>query len=206
VGLSLEVVRDIKAFFYEAAKINKLSIRQDPNQFLRLIFDFLARQETSGAATSPSFPSALPIHQSQFSMTIDAVTVAVNKFALDINNNLVQRPQLGSVAPKEVIRGGQREISGSFELDFENMTEYDKFIANTSGAIVAQWVGANIASTYYYTLKFTMPKVFYTPPSNPQIAGRGPVTIPFTFDAVEQTRGAQDELSCELTNTTTAVA
>ena len=204
-GLSIEVERDIRAFFYEGCKINQITFTQEPNAYLRVALDLLGRNETDGAATTPTFPKDLPIHQPQFAFTIDGTAIAVNRFDLTINNNLEQRPKLGDAAPKEIIRNGAREVSGSFEADFEDTAQYAKFIENASIGLVAAWTGAAIASTYKYEMKLSMPKCYYEG-QTPQVGGRGPITVPFTFMAMEQTRAAQDELEVELTNTAAAIA
>lgn len=205
IGLSVEVARDITGFFYEGCKVAALTFQQDPNDFLKVAIELLGRQETRGSATSPTFPSALPIHQSQMVATVDAGAVTMNKLMVKLDNKLAQRPQLGNVAPKEIIRTGGREVTGSFEIDFEDQTQYAKFMANTSAALIATWTGAIIASSFAYALVLTLPKIFYTG-GTPVVSGRGPITVPFTFDAVEQTRGAQDEFKIELTNTATSIA
>ncbi len=205
VGLSMEVERDQQAFFYEACKVNQMTLRQDPNEFLRFVFDILGRAETLGSMTATSFPSDLPIHQSQFAFTVDAGAVTVNNFSVALNNNAEQRQALGTVTPKEIVRTGLIQVTGGFEIDFENTTEYAKFIANTSIALVATWTGAEIASPYNYELKVTMPVCKYEG-QTPAVGGRGIITAPFTFVALEGTRGALDELTIDLTNTATTVA
>ena len=205
VGLSMEVERDQQAFFYEACKINQMTLRQDPNEFLRFAFDILGRAETLGSMTATTFPSDLPIHQSQFAFTVDAGAVTVNNFFVTLNNNAEQRQALGTVTPKEIVRTGLIQVTGGFEIDFENTTEYAKFIANTSIALVATWTGAEIASPYNYELVVTMPVCKYEG-QTPPVGGRGIITVPFTFVALEGTRGALDEFKIELTNTATTVA
>ena len=205
IGLSVEVERDQSAFFYSACKIAQMTIRQDPNEFLRFVFDFLGHAETTGSETSPTFPADLPIHHSQFAFTIDAGAVTVNNFSVTLNNSAEQRMALGSTTPKEVVRTAPIICTGSFEVDFEDTTEYANFVALTAVALVATWTGGDAGSGNNYELVLTMPVCKYDG-GTPPVSGRGVITVPFTFTAYEATRAAQDEFKIELTNTATAVA
>ena len=205
VGLSIEVARDRSDFFYEACKINQMTIRQDPGEFLRFVFDILGRTETTGAMTATTFPADLPIHQSQFAFTVDAGAVTVNNFSVTLNNNAEQRMALGTTTPKEIVRTGPIQVTGSFELDFEDLTEYANFTALTSVALVATWTNGVADTGFNYELVVTMPVCKYEG-ATPPVAGRGVITVPFTFVALEGSRGALDEFKIELTNTATTVA
>ena len=205
VGLSLEVERDASAFFYEACKINSITFRQDPNEFLRIVLDIMGRTETTGSETSATLPTDLPIHESQFAFTIDAGAVAVNNFSCTLNNALENRKALGTTVPKEIVRTGQIVASGSFDLDFADLTEYANFQALTSIAIVAKWTGALVDTGFNNELTLTMPVCKYIG-DTPVVGGRGVVTVPYSFEAIEGSRGALDEFQIDLINTATAVA
>lgn len=205
-GLSMEIKKtSIQAFAYEACKINRLTLNQAPNEYLGVTIGVMGRAESKVSATSPSFPTYLPIHSSQLAVTLDAGAVTVNSLEITLGNGLELRPQVGSAIPKEYIRGSQgRRVTGSIEIDFEDTTQYDKLVANTTAALVATWTGAQIESPYNYALVATLPTIKWLG-DPPTLSGRGPQTVTLNFVAVEATRGAQDEYKLELTNTATSI-
>ena len=54
-------------------------------------------------------------------------------------------------------------VSGTLEVDHVTAADFnDRFINHTSTSMVVEWVGATaIATTYFPTLSFTMPKVYF---------------------------------------------
>ena len=116
-----------------------------------------------------------------------------------MDNKTALRPQIGSLDVKDIIRVGVRDVTGSFEMDFADLVQYNKFVSNQDVALVCTWTN----SSRIYVL--TMPRVHFTA-GTPPTAGPGPYTVPFTFQALEQTRAAMDELKLTITNSISSVA
>jgi hypothetical protein len=203
-GLSVEVNRDVSAFLYADCKIGQLEITQGVDEYLRLRFDFLGRAETLISASSPSFPADQRILTQDLVFKIATVATTIQNFRFTLNNTMAHRPQLGSVDRKEIQRVGRRRISGSFELDFEDTTQYNNFINQSAVALLATWTGATITGAEKYRLVLSMPSCKFTngqlPADNP-----GPITETIEFLALEQTRGAQDECSAIIESTATSI-
>jgi len=206
VGLSIEVNRDVTAFLYEACKVNQIEVTQDVNAYTRIRFDVLGRNETRDTASSPTFPSELPMHQSQFTFTVDAAATTVNNFTWTLNNNLAHFPQLGSLDSKEIARNGKREVTFSFEIDFEDQTQLNNFMNLSDVALVALWTGPAISGgSSSNRFRISMPKCNFEG-STPTATAAGKLRMQINGIALEQTRAAQDECTLIIENTATSVA
>jgi hypothetical protein len=203
-GLSVEVNRDISAFLYGDCKIDKLEFTQGSDEYLRIRADLLGRVETVISASTPSFPSDKRILTQDLVFKIATVAQTIQSLSVMIENNLSARPQIGSVDRKEIQRVGKRRVSGSFEMDFEDTTQYNNFISQTAVAILATWTGAVITGGEHYRLVLSMPNCIFLNAELP--AGRpGPITETINYLALEQTRAAQDEISGIIESTATSV-
>lgn len=73
-------------------------------------------------------------------------------------------------------------ISGSLDMDFVDKTEVaDLFAADTSTSMVIEFVGANIASTYYETFSLRVPMTFFNG-DTPSVDGPGIVAGSNAFE------------------------
>jgi hypothetical protein len=200
-GLSIEVCRDIATFLYADCKVNTVEWSQDPDGYMKVSFGILGRRESQVTATAlGTFPSTLPIIGPHLSFTIDGSAAVLNNFRCTLDNKLGHRPQLGSASPKEVIRVGAREVTGSFEMDFEDVTQYNKFVSNASVALIATWASSPAS------FKLELPTVHLTGSTPVSSAGQGPFTVAFNFVALEATRAAMDELKLTIINSVVTVA
>jgi hypothetical protein len=76
--------------------------------------------------------------------------------------------------------------SGSFTADFNDNANLTRVTANTVADVVMLFEGSTIASTYKYTLEFTMPDCVFTT-SRPTVSGPGPLQLTVTFSAASST-------------------
>jgi hypothetical protein len=95
------------------------------------------------------------------------------------------------------------KVSGTIEADYLDKTVFaDRFAADSSIALVWEFIGANIASTYYETFRLKLPMIFFDGDS-PVLDGPDVVsgTFPFTglFD------GTNAAVICEYMSIDTAL-
>jgi hypothetical protein len=76
--------------------------------------------------------------------------------------------------------------SGSFTADFNDNHNLLRTINNTVADVVMVFVGSNIASTFFYTLQFTIPDCTFTTP-RANVGGTGPIQETVTFAASSST-------------------
>jgi hypothetical protein len=147
----ITVWRDLADTLYEQyrdCKVGSLSISAEAGQPLTATAGIQGLQ-TTRLTTSPDQATPVALQNGAVYNYNDAtvtlsggVTALVSSFELTIENNL-QRQQTDNVVPYDVVEG-QREISLSFDLIFEDLTEYNKF--HFGGA-----AGTTVASTIYTT-------------------------------------------------------
>jgi hypothetical protein len=120
------------------------------------------------ALATASFPvNALPFHFAQSSVKLgtynsEALVQGVRKTTVSIARGQdTGRFYSGNGGLKsEPIMNEMPAISGSFDADLVNKADFlDRFVANGSTSLVWEFVGANIASTYFYTFRIRLPKI-----------------------------------------------
>lgn len=126
-------------------------------------------------------------HFAQGAVTVDGSSVAnIKDFTVSVNNTLKNdRYNLGSSGAKaEQGINGFRAVTGSMTAEFTDTTLLNKFLADTSAAIVVTFTGATIASTYKENLTITIPAAKFNA-DTPNVAGPGVVDLSMTFDVYD---------------------
>lgn len=123
-------------------------------------------------ATDPSLSPVIPLQSSYVYNYNDATvtlaggaTALVGSFELTIDNN-VSRQQTDAFVPYDVI-AGQRQVSLSFDLIFETLSEYNKFHYGGVAGTVASPVIYTTSADFQFDngannqVKFTLPTIAY---------------------------------------------
>lgn len=160
-GLTFEIDMDTEEKVVEGCKISRIEWSIDVNGLLVCTITLIG--EDMNNAESPtgalSFPTAAFVKYSDQPSGGAVVTYAdsaiqVSNLTWYFDNKLADRRFLGSRLTAEPHRGGKVECGGSFVAEFDSTDEYDDFVAGTKRALVIQFDGATIASTYPYRHKF----------------------------------------------------
>lgn len=142
----------------------------------------------SGSPASASYPLQGSVFNfAQGAVTIDGSAVAnIKDFTVSVNNTLkTDRYNLGAAGAKsEQGINGFRTITGSMTAEFTDTVLLNKFLTDTSAAIVVTFTGATIASTYKETLSITIPAAKFNA-DTPNVSGPGVVDLAMTFDAYD---------------------
>lgn len=156
----------LRKYTHHGAVITGWSLKNTVGELLVANFDFdFEDSDTSTATAAPSYPaSASPFNWTQGVVSINSVATDVNSFELtaDLGLKTDRRYVRGNSLKKQPVRSKQPVFEGSVEVDFTDDTLYDLFVAGTVFPLTATWTGANIESTYYYTVKVTLPAVQFT--------------------------------------------
>lgn len=151
-------------FTYRGGKPKTWEITQEVgdgdsgNAKLKLEMDYAA-EDTATALAAPAYPaSASVLAWPDLAVTVAAAPVHPNEFSVKGDNKLnVDRRFLRStVAKKEPIRAGVPEFEGALACEFEDMVQYNRFIAGDIVPIVATWTGAVISGAFSFMLRLTM--------------------------------------------------
>lgn len=87
-----------------------------------------------------------------------ASATKLNNFKMAIANNLALNYKSGSNQP-DTITTGPIEVTGSYTLFFESVTERDKYYNLTKNSMVVTMAGASLGSGYSEQLKFVLKKL-----------------------------------------------
>lgn len=142
---------------------------------------------TQSLATASYSASGSVFHFAQGSLTVDGSAVAnVKDFSVSIDNALKQdRYTLGGLGAKsEQSISGFRKVSGKMTAEFTDTTLMNKFLTDSSAALVLSFVGNTIASTYKDTLTITIPAAKFDA-DTPNVSGPGSVDLGMSFEAYD---------------------
>lgn len=142
---------------------------------------------TQSLATASYSATGSVFHFAQGSLTVDGSAVAnVKDFSVSIDNALKQdRFTLGGLGAKsEQSIAGFRKVSGKMTAEFTDTTLLNKFLTDSSAALVLSFVGNTIASTYKDTLTITIPAAKFDA-DTPNVSGPGAVDLGMSFEAYD---------------------
>lgn len=142
---------------------------------------------TQTLATASYSLNGSVFHFAQGSLTVDGSAVAnVKDFSVSIDNALKQdRFTLGGLGAKsEQTISGFRKVSGKMTAEFTDTTLMNKFLTDSSAALVLSFVGNTISSTYKDTLTITIPAAKFDA-DTPNVAGPGSVDLGMSFEAYD---------------------
>lgn len=162
--------------------------------------------DTSTALTAASYVSStlwsfheatLKINGSSFANVSQANVVIDNSQKTD-------RYFLGSGGTKFVQTDNDwRSVTGALTAEVTDNTLFDLFAADTAAALVLEFVGNVIASTYSETFRITVPEIHFTG-EVPQAGGFGAIETSFPWDANYD--GTNPAIKIEILSTDTTIA
>lgn len=204
VGLTIEVDRDTaaiggsSAFLYEGCQINKLTLSQAFEDFLMVEAEIIGEDFSLVAATASSFTTFNGIDYSMMtSPLLNGAAIKLQAWELTIENGLAaDRYKLGSRIRMGLSRGQTRKISGKLTIEFEQLTEYNLFAAQTTlvSLVIPYDNGLGAGNNKQFT--FTLPKIAIQG-EPPKVSDEGPIHMEIAFDAY-QNAAVNDEMTATL--------
>lgn len=206
VGLTLQVNRDAgqiggnSSYQYSGCQVQKLTLTQEPEEYLVAEVDVVGKDEALIAVTSPTFGTFFPFHWASpgtgFSCSINSVATPIKRWELTVENPLADdRFNLGTRTRVGMGRSGPRKVSGSIELEYNALTQYNLFAAQTQFPIALDY---NISASM--RLQITLPAV-YLKGNTPNVSEAGPIPLKLDFEAFSD-NGTNSEITVALTNST----
>jgi len=149
---------NISGFVMMGAKVNTLTLTAKANDTLMASLDLVGKQRLpipTGDLTGTSYSSNNPWVFWQGVLTVGGSEIFVRSFELKLENNLKKENfKSGDPYPKEFPEGA-RSVSGSFELDLEDLTHYNRFqTGSVASASLVFTSGAN-------SLTISMPRLVF---------------------------------------------
>jgi hypothetical protein len=174
-------------------KVTQAEFSCATNELLTVTYSLDGQQlvETE-ALSAPSYSTGVkPFHSGQMSVKTGVYGSETAISGVKGVTCTIERPQqtdafyAGATTPgtkAEPVMNDWVKISGTLDTDFVDKTQLaDLFASNTPTALVLEWVGATIASTYKQTFRIKIPMVFFdegTPTlEGPEVTG---LSVPFT--------------------------
>jgi hypothetical protein len=171
-GLRVEVGRDVGGTFtYKGVKVNTVEMTCSVGEPLKATFGLLGKDEAQ-STSAPTAPSATaisalsPYNFDQANTTVDGLSnsVEVTGFTLNVNNNLAEdKGKLGSKYRAAIPRNGFREVTGTLNVEFDNLYNYNRFINQTEHALQIRFTSDQFAAgTTAHQLDIILPRVVFT--------------------------------------------
>ena len=148
----------------------------------------MVESQTLGAA---SYPASSPFHWAQLTVRIGATVGAaasvdgLRGVSVKIDrNSAIDRNYAGNSGKQsEPVLNDFQVIAGTLDSDYVDKTILaDRWHAGTAFALVLEWVGPVIESTYYETFRITLPQCFLTG-DTPELGGPEVISGSFPFEA-----------------------
>lgn len=180
-----------QAFNFLGCKITAAEFACGVDEDLQATLEIDARQvEDTSALAAASYPTGLAgfaFHQGTIKIG-STVGTATNVAGVRRVSTRIERPMKtdrfvynqGGLKDQPILNE-YTNISGTFDIDFMNKADFiDRFVDNTQFAVVWEFVGSLIASTYYYTFRVELPACFMDG-ALPQLDGPDvhQVSVPF---------------------------
>ncbi|MEI6202816.1 MAG: phage tail tube protein, partial [Enhydrobacter sp.] len=217
LGLTVQVGRPdssgtVQPFTYAGCKVDQLSLMNGVGDFLKAEMNIVGKSETTGTGLATAvYPitggaaSFAYLNWTQGAITIAGSPVGVvTDIKIDINNNIKSdRYFLGAATMNEPIIAAMTEISGSVTVEFDGLTNYNRFVNGTVAALTATWTGATaIESTTYPAVLVNLPNVRFDG-DTPNVKGPDVITHDLKFKVLYD--GSTGPITIDQTTTDTAV-
>ena len=143
-----------------------------------------AQGQSLASASYPSTQSLLSWVGGTFSLA--GSSLDVRDFTFTVNHGLdterfLQRS--GGTLMKEPIEAAQAEVSGSFTVEFESLTQYNRYVNGTTATLAGTWQGSTIEGSFVYQLAVGMPAVRFDG-ETPKVGGPEILSLNVPFRAL----------------------
>lgn len=200
-----DVSGTVQPFSWLGCKVADWTLSNDVDGLLMLSLNLDGATETTAQSLgSASYATGLEM----MSWAGGAITIAgssqqISSFSLSGNNGLkTDRYAIrGDSAKKEPIPAALVELTGSMEMEFENLTQYNRFVNGTIAAVTATWTGTVIEGAFNYKVTVTLPAVRFDG-ETPEVGGPDVVMLPLTFKVLFD--GSNEPITIDYHTTDTA--
>lgn len=185
----------VRAFTWSGMKIPKWQLSCDEGGFLMFkpTFDGWAESTAIGVAAAAYSATGVPLNYIGGSLTLGGVATNVKKFLLTGDNKhevgrYFMRGAATSQTKAEQLESGLRAYGGSLDLEFQSLTDYNRFVNGTVAALTMFFEGAVIAGTYSSAVEVTLPAVRFDG-KTPAVPGPGLIDVQLPFIAMDDGAG-----------------
>lgn len=198
----------LRSFTYKGATITKAKFSHKVGDVLKLGLDWDARTEVTNVAagSAATVSSATTFDWTQLNVTVNGSEYCIADCEVDFDLGLKTDRRLMCATSAGLKRAPKRAatptVTGSLTGEFDDLTQYALWTAGTIVPIVFTWTGANIASTFFYTVKLTLNACKYTG-ETPEASLKDMTMQPLPFRALYD--GTNPVATLEYTSTDTTL-
>lgn len=149
----------VDAFTYSGCKCSSWELAAKAGELVTASFSVVGKDEaTNTALASATFTNGVDMSFTYIngSITIGGSSVNVKEFTLSGDNGLVDdRRFLGSATISEPLEAALREYGAELTCEWNGFTQYNRFVAGSTAALVATFsAGASASFTITSTVRF----------------------------------------------------
>ena len=147
-----------RAFTYDGCKVTGFNFNAGVGELNTFGVSLNGEDEsTATALATASFPSGLEsLSFINASLTIGGTSQEVRTFSLTGDNGMAtDRWALGAAVRKTALESGYRNYTGTVDLTYADLTQYNRFVNGTEATLVATLEGSIISNAYRYGLTIT---------------------------------------------------
>lgn len=176
----------VQPFSYLGVKCTEATLSSDVDGLLQLSMSVAAHDEATGqslaSASYPTTQTLLSWVGGTFSLAGSALDVKSMSVTVNhgLNTDRYFQRGTGGTLMKEPIEAAMAEVSGSFVVEFESLTQYNRYVNGTEASLAGTWQGSNIEGALNYELAFTIPTTRFDG-ETPNVGGPDilELTVPF---------------------------
>ena len=185
--------------------INTLNFKQDINAILMADIEIMGKDADAadGEVGTPSYADYDVLSFAYANLDIDGVYQEVSNLNYTINHNLSGDKRALGTRSRVFIPAGGLDVTGSFNVEFDNLDLYNAYIGIVPASLVATFIGSLITGVFYKKLTITTPKVVYTG-DTPTVNNESVLTYDMPFEAKKDDDLDLDSITIELINTDAA--
>jgi hypothetical protein len=192
-GLRVEIDREAGNFVYNGMKVNSVTLNCAVGEPLSSTFSFLGKEETTGGAktAATSISTLNPLTFDEGTLSIDGTEGDITSCSITINNNLAEdKGKLGSKYRAALPRSGFRDVTGTLNMEFDNLDMYNRYVNGTESFLSLQFTSDDVitgaSDEEKYRLFIDCPRIVFTG-TTPTVTGPDIIyhDMPFTAFATD---------------------
>lgn len=184
----------VRPFTYAGCKVGGWTLSAEVGSLVMLSLDIVGMTETNGTALeTASYDADLdPFVFTEASLSIAGSTNnTVQSFELTQDTGLTERFRLGSATSLEYLQNAFREFTGTATADFEDLTQYNRFLDGDEASLVLNFDNGSETLVITANVRFDG--------ETPEVSGPALLEQPIPFKAVHATNDS-DAITAVLTN------
>lgn len=177
------VDRQVEAKKYNGCAARQMTFNVPLNARLGVSADMIAKSEAAGEDLTPDFSSDLEnLMFSDVAVEVaGAANSSVRQASVVVNGNAIGKRALTASRDAADILHGKLDVTGSFQLYYEDAVERDKFVASTTSALKLTATGQILIGVARASLEIHVPTFPFT--AGPVGEADGIQVQDFTFNA-----------------------